>query len=59
MISKYYLFRRLMDLIADDFDVVDADMNTWNGGMTLKGEYAGETITIEVTIKNKEENEDA
>lgn len=57
--DKYIIFRQLMDLVSDHADVVDANLNTWNGGMLVQGEADGETIAIEVTIKKKEEDKDA
>lgn len=57
--DKYYTFRKMMDFMDDCADVIDADMDTDNGGMKIVGENDQETITIEVTIKKKEEDKDA
>jgi len=57
--DKYIIFRKLMDLVSDHADVVDANLKTWNGGMLVQGETDGEAITIEVTINKKEEDKDA
>lgn len=52
--DKYYVFRKLMDLVEDFAEVTDADMSTWNGGMKVVGEDEGQIITIEVSIDKKE-----
>lgn len=57
--DKYFVFRKLMDLVSDFADVVDADMNQWGGGMEIVGEADGKKITINVSIKQKEADEDA
>ena len=57
--EKYFLFRKLMDLVSDYAEVVDADMNHWKGGLLIVGEADGQTIEIEVSIKEKEEKKDA
>lgn len=57
--EKYFLFRKLMDLVSDYAEVVDADMNNWKGGLLIVGEADGQTIEIEVSFKEKEEKKDA
>ena len=57
--DKYFAFCKLMDFMADYAEVVDADMNAYNGGILIVGENDGEVITIEVSIKKKEENKNA
>ena len=57
--EKYFAFRRLMDFVADDAEIVDADLNYYKDTMLIVGENDQETITIEVTIKKKGEREDA
>lgn len=58
MIDKYYLFRKLLDMVADDFDVVDADMDTYCHEMVIKGVQGDTAVTVTVEIK-KEGQEDA
>lgn len=53
--NKYLLFRSLMDDLANHSEVTDADMNYYNGGMRLVGEGDEYKITIDVSIKDKEE----
>ena len=57
--EKFWTFRKLLDFVADHAEVVDADMNNYRGDMTITGEDDEHTITIEVSIKNKEEKKDA
>lgn len=54
--DKFWAFRALLDFMADHAEVTDADMNYYNGGARICGENDGQEITIEITIKNKEEN---
>lgn len=57
--DKYFAFRSMMDFIADHAEVVDADMNWLGDRLKIVGENEKQTITIEVTIAEKEEEEDA
>ena len=57
--EKYFAFRKLMDFLADDAEIIDADLNSYKDTMQIVGENDQETITIEVTIKKKGESEDA
>lgn len=52
--NKYWVFRELLDFMADHTDVVDANMNNYLGGMTIVGEDDESKITIEVTIRDKD-----
>jgi hypothetical protein len=47
-----------MDFLADYAEVVDADMNFCDS-IRIVGENDNQVIEIQVTIKNKEVNEDA
>lgn len=57
--DKFTIFREMLDYLAHISTVTDADMNYYHDTMKIVGENNGENITIEVTIKKKEENEDA
>lgn len=57
--DKYYAFRNMMDFVSKVAEVVDADLNYFNDTMRIVGETDSETITVEVTIKKKEVEEDA
>ena len=63
MIKKYTIFREMQDYMAANAEVTDADMNRYNynneAGMRIVGETETEIVTIEVTIKKKEEHPDA
>lgn len=53
MMNKYFVFRKLMDLVADYCEVTDADMNNYAGEIEIIGtdEEDGSTIKIRVTIE--------
>ena len=53
--DKYFVFRRLLDFLADHAEVTDADLNNYCGDIELTGEADGQIITIKVSIKDKEE----
>ena len=57
--DKYYAFRKMLDFVSDEADVVDADLNYFNNSMRIVGETETETITIEGTIEKKEVEVDA
>ena len=52
MMDRYILFRKLMDLVADDYDVVDADMRNYAGDIEITGECGGKTIRIKVELED-------
>lgn len=59
MINKFFVFRKLVDFVADHSNVIDADMNNYADLIEIHGEDEnGTTIKIEVSIKNKEVNKD-
>lgn len=56
--DKYYMFRKILDMVSDDFDVTDADMNDYCGRIVVKGENYSQTIKIEIELDSKAEEED-
>ena len=57
---KFTIFREMLDYMAHISEVIDADLNYYNGAFQIKGERDGQVITIELTIEDKkEENKDA
>ena len=54
--NKFVIFRELLDYVAHICDVTDADMNYCGNCICITGDTEEQTITIEVTIKNKEAN---
>ena len=55
MMNKFWLFRKLLDFMADHTEVVDADMDNYCGNITIIGETEDQVITITVSLKDKEE----
>lgn len=50
-IDKYYYFRKLLDLVNDEYDVTDADMENYCGEIEVAGKDAyGNTIKIRVAM---------
>ena len=57
MMNKYFVFRKLIDFVADYTDVTDADMNNYAGNIEITGtDDDGSTITIKVEIREGENN---
>ena len=57
--DKYCVFRMMLDFMADEAEVTDADMNWLGNAIKITGETEDQVIEIEVTIKKKEEKKDA
>ena len=57
--EKYFAFKKMLEFMADYATVVDADMNFYRNCMKIVGENDGQTITIDITIEDKEANKDA
>ena len=57
MMNKYFVFRKLIDFVADYTEVTDADMNNYAGNIGITGtDDDGSTITIKVEIKEAEKD---
>ena len=55
--NKFYAFKKLLDFVNDEYEVVDADMNNYAGDIEIKGkDETGATITI--TVRMTEEEKD-
>lgn len=57
--KKFYAFEKMLAFMSDHAEVIDADMNTYNGDMMIVGETEDHVIRIEVSITKKEEKTDA
>ena len=55
--NKFKIFREMLDYLNNICDVTDADMNYCFGDMRITGETEGQKITIEISIREKEEKE--
>ena len=57
MLDKYFIFRKLLDFVADYSEVTDADMNNYAGNIEIIGtDGDGTTINIRVEIKGGEKD---
>ena len=57
MMNKYFVFRKLVDFVADYCEVTDADMNNYAGDIEITGtEEDGSTIKIRVSIEEAEQD---
>lgn len=57
MMNKYFVFRKLIDFVADYCEVTDADMNNYAGDIEITGTGEdGSTISISVRIKEGEKD---
>ena len=59
--EKFWVFRELIDFVANHCEVTDADMDNYAGDIEIHGtDDDGSTIKISVRIDNaKEEEENA
>ena len=56
---KFTIFREMLDYMAHICNVTDADLNYCGDRIIIEGESDGQVITMEVIVRNKEENKDA
>ena len=56
--NKYEIFRKMLECVAEVAEVEDARMNNWRNSIEVTGASGDQTITIEVTI-GKRENQDS
>lgn len=57
MMNKYFVFRKLIDFVADYCEVTDADMNNYSGDIEITGtDEDGATIKIKVTLMEGNNN---
>lgn len=57
--DKFTIFRELLDYVAHNATVTDADMDDYCHRMVITGETEDQVITFEVCIEKKEESVDA
>ena len=56
--GKYEVFQYLLDFVASQFTVTDADMNNYCGEMEICGKTSGHTIKIKVALEEEEKKDD-
>ena len=59
MQDRYYIFRKILDFVNEDFTVIDARMKNCLGDIEIEGECPECTIAITVAPKKKEVQKDA
>lgn len=52
--DKYFIFREMLNFMANHAEVIDADMNNYCGNATITGVDDEHTIKIEISLKTKE-----
>jgi hypothetical protein len=55
--TKYYVFRKLLDFISEEYDVTDADMDNCLGYTEIAG-VAEDGSTIKINVKYADPKED-
>lgn len=58
MKDRYYMFRKMLDFVNEDFEVTSADIKTYIKTMVVEGTCPEGTIRIEV-FPREEEQKDA
>ena len=56
--DRYYIFRKILDFVNEDFIITDADIKTYDKWIVVEGVCPEGTIRIEVRPK-KEVQKDA
>lgn len=55
--NRYYVFKDILDFVADFCEVTDADMKNYSGDIEVSGvDEEGATIKIRVTIEEEEKD---
>ena len=55
--DRYYMFRKILDFVNEDFTITDADINTYCKSMVVEGVCPEGSIRIEVFPKKEKEAE--
>ena len=53
--GKYEVFKALLEFVADEFEVTDADMNNYCGEIEICGKMGRHTIKITVRLDEEKE----
>lgn len=56
--NKFVIFREMLDYLNHIAYVTDADMNYCGDSIRIVGDTEEQTLTFEISIKNKEVNTD-
>ena len=59
MMDKYFVFRHLLNFVAVNGDVTDADMNNYAGNIEIVGTDPKDGSTITIKVEMKEGKKDA
>lgn len=55
--DRYYMFRKILDFVNEDFEITDADIKTYDGRIVVEG--VSPLGTIRVEVKPREVKQDA
>ena len=56
--KKYDVFQFLLDFVAENYQVTDADMNNYCEAIEIHGKMNGQTIKITAELKEEEKKDD-
>lgn len=54
--DRYTLFRQLMDLLADEGEIVDADMCNWDDALEITAVCGDHQIVVNAKIKEEKKD---
>ena len=57
--DRYYMFRKILDFVNEDFEITDADIKTYDKNILVEGVCPEGTIRVEVVPRKKEVQADA
>ena len=57
MTDRYYMFRKILDFVNEDFMITDADIKTYDKTIVVEGKAPEGTIRIEVFPREEAEQD--
>lgn len=57
--DRYYMFRKILDFVNEDFEITDADIKTYDKSILVEGVCPEGAIRVEVVLRKKEAQADA
>ena len=56
MIDRYQMFRQLLDMLADEGVIEDADMHNWEDAVEIRAVCGDQEITVSAKFKEVKED---